>query len=148
MESYCQMMKVLPLMKFKTKYVHFIPEALEVGILYVSQEFETAAHVCPCGCRTKIRTPLGVTEWRFIEEKNGPTLYPSIGNWQLACKSHYWIEDGIVLWAKAWSESQIISGRKNENYRRKVYFEGLPKADETYPSIGKWIKFIIKRFFK
>ena len=134
-------------MKFKSKRVRFIPDELENGILYVSEEFGTAAHLCACGCRNKIRTPLDVTEWKFTEDKSGPTLYPSIGNWQQKCRSHYWIENGDILWAKAWTESQIRAGRKSEELRRRECFDGAKKIDKSGSSIKEWIKELVKRIF-
>lgn len=135
-------------MRIKTKKVHFMPSNLEEGILYVAEEFGTAAHLCACGCGAKIRTPLDVTEWEYTEDKNGPTLYPSIGNWQQKCRSHYWIENGEVLWAEAWTEAQAIAGRKNEDLRRREYFSSISKNKETPISLKQWFKSFLKRIFK
>ncbi len=112
-------------MKIKLQYTHFIPKELRSGVLYVSKEFETAAHLCACGCGAKVRTPLGRTEWKFEETSDGPCLYPSIGNWQQKCKSHYWIQHGEILWAKEWSQDMIERGRHGEETRRKRYYEKL-----------------------
>lgn len=60
--------------------VEYIPKVLEPGVLYVAEKFDTAAHLCACGCGSKINTPLGPTEWSFKETVKGPSLYPSIGN--------------------------------------------------------------------
>ena len=69
------------------------------GVLYVSQEFELAIHMCACGCREETVTPIHKPRgWSFIEEQNGPTLHPSIGNQQLKCRSHYWVRDGKIVW--------------------------------------------------
>ncbi len=58
----------------KLLHLRHLPRDLEGGILYVSKEFGTAGHLCPCGCRSKVITPLGQGEW-FFREKNGkPTL--------------------------------------------------------------------------
>jgi len=86
-----------------------MPKELEPGVLYVSEEFGAAAHLCACGCGSKIRTPLGPTDWAFEEAESGPTLYPSIGNWQHACQSHYWIRQGRVVWAPKWAPEQIAA---------------------------------------
>lgn len=76
-----------------------MPEILDRDILYVSEEFNSVAHLCACGCGTKIRTPIGATFWwSFKEDESGPTLHPSIGNFQIECKTHYWIQDGKVVW--------------------------------------------------
>jgi hypothetical protein len=128
---------------FSLQRVRFMPDSLVPGILYVSEEFGTAAHLCACGCGAKIRTPLGPTEWAFEDTKTGPSLSPSIGNWQQACQSHYVITGGKVEWATKWSPEQIIAGRQHEEKRRRLYYDTL------YPS-GIWQRFLrwIKSFFK
>jgi Family of unknown function (DUF6527) len=112
-------------MRFELRPVEFMPSKLQAGILYYSAEFGTAAHLCACNCGTKIRTPIGPTEWSIKQGANGPTLKPSIGNWQRPCRSHYFISDGSVLWANQWSLDAIDSGRRNEELRRRNYYDGL-----------------------
>ena len=92
-----------------------MPKELHAGMLYVSEEFGAAAHLCACGCGAKIRTPLGPTEWSVEETSAGPTLRPSVGNWQQACQSHYWIWRGEVNWATQWTPEQILEGRRDED---------------------------------
>src|ERR1700733_12790411 len=112
-------------MKFELQRVHYMPKELKSGILYVSEEFDTAAHLCACGCESKIRTPLGPTEWSFKETRNGPSLYPSVGNWQLPCQAHYWIRDGEIIWAGKWTPAQVAAGRRHEEERRSTYYLSL-----------------------
>lgn len=64
-------------MKIRLERVRYMPKQLEPGVLYVSEEFGAAAHLCACGCGSKIRTPLGPTEWSIEETENGPTVRPS-----------------------------------------------------------------------
>jgi len=129
-------------MKIKLQYTQYMPKELELGVLYVSKEFETAAHLCACGCGAKIRTPLGPTEWTFEETINGPSLNPSIGNWQQKCKSHYWIYKGEVRWAKEWSQDMIDRGRHGEETRRSIYYENL------YAQSGGMIKRFTRWFMR
>ena len=75
-------------MRFRLERVHYMPKELEIGVLYVSEEFKTAAHLCACGCRAKVRTQLGPTEWKVKDDTKGPSLWPSVGNWQRGCRSH------------------------------------------------------------
>src|SRR5437868_4149805 len=98
-------------MRFELRKVQYMPRDLEPGILYVAQEFGAAAHLCACGCGAKIRTPLGTTEWALEESESGPTLSPSVGNWQQACQSHYWIRRGEVVWSTRWTQERIEEGR-------------------------------------
>jgi hypothetical protein len=117
-------------MRFKLERVRTMPAQLEPGVLYVSKAYGTAAHLCACGCGSKVRTPLGPVEWTFSEGSTGPSLDPSIGNWQRPCKSHYWIRNGGVEWARQWSSSHIANGRAGEQRRRERYYANL------YP--GRW----------
>lgn len=126
-------------MKFKLERVHYMPNELKPGILYYSEEFDTCAHLCACGCGSKIRTPLGPTEWRIFISKKGPSLDPSIGNWQIPCHSHYWILDGNTKWARQWSEAEIKAGRHAEQMRRSAYFD-KPQKLCKFEKILKWLK--------
>lgn len=112
-------------MKIELQRVRYMPKELRPGVLYVSEEFGTAAHLCACGCGAKIRTPLGPTEWALEETDSGPSLRPSVGNWQQACQSHYWIYRGEVMWADKWTSEQIAAGRLGEEERRRAYYEAL-----------------------
>jgi hypothetical protein len=103
--------------------VEFMPTQLEPGILYVSEKYRTAAHLCACGCGEKIRTQLGNLGWRLTEGHSGPTLYPSIGNWQKPCRSHYYIRNGRVIWQPSWTDSEIVEGRLAEQMRRDAHFQ-------------------------
>ena len=108
--------------KIELQHVHLMPQELKPGILYVSKEFGTAHHLCACGCGSKIRTPLGPTEWRLQETADGPTLWPSIGNWQQPCRSHYLIRRGRIEWAESWTQEQVLAGRAREARRRDQYY--------------------------
>ncbi len=110
-------------MKIELCRVRYIPKELQPGVLYVSEEFGTAAHLCPCGCGSKIRTPLGPTEWSLEEINSGPSLHPSVGNWQLPCKSHYWIRRGKVVWSAECTPEQIAAGQRAEEERRRAYYD-------------------------
>lgn len=109
-------------MRYKLQRVVEMPTSFDAGILYVSEEFETAAHLCACGCNSKVRTPLGPTEWTFTDDPDGPSLWPSIGNWQKPCRSHYWLHHGHVHWAEQWSEEKILAARRREQMRREDYY--------------------------
>jgi len=111
--------------KIELQRVHYMPKELKLGVLYVSEEFCAAAHLCACGCGSKIRTPLGPTEWALEVTGQGPTLRPSIGNWQLACQSHYWIYQGKIRWADKWTPEEITAGRRVEEERRRAYYDAL-----------------------
>lgn len=127
------------------QHVQYMPSELKPGMLYVSKEFTAAAHLCACGCGSKVRTPLGPTEWTLEEARDGPSLYPSIGNWQLACKSHYWIHQGQILWSTRWTSKQIANGRTEEDRRRQYYFGTLNRSQsKTLRNLSQWIKSLLK----
>ncbi len=125
-------------MKFVLQRVHYMPKELQPGILYVSEEFLTAAHLCACGCGAKIRTPLGPTEWSVEEDPQGPSLWPSVGNWQQGCRSHYWFRNGEVVWGEAWSSEQIAAGRAQEQERRRSYY-AKPYSVGRWRRLWKWL---------
>jgi hypothetical protein len=133
------------------KLLNHLPIQLEADVLYVSEEFEIAGHLCPCGCGSKIITPLGINEWSLsvIDEK--PTLKPSIGNWQLPCQSHYWIRRGEILWSNKWSDDEIESGRLAEEQKRKEYFDKMERTVmhqiPIWESIKKWFSKILRDIF-
>ncbi len=92
----------------KHRFVEFIPEALENGILYISVEYATALHKCACGCGREVVTPLSPKDWKMIFDGKTVSLYPSIGNWQFPCRSHYWIENSKIVDADRWAFKTII----------------------------------------
>jgi hypothetical protein len=107
-------------MKIELRRVRFMPQLLDPGLLYVSEEFEIAIHLCACGCGTKIKTPLGPADWSLEETKRGVSLRPSIGNWQETCRSHYWIRRGRVIWAKKLTSQQVDVASRSGVTRREA----------------------------
>jgi len=132
--------------KIQLRKGEFIPKTLEVGILYVSERFNVAAHICPCGCGTKIITPLGPYEWSFSEKKGRPSLFPSIGNWQIPCRTHYWITNGQIKWSYPWTKEQIEVGRNKEQARRELYYQkkDQPRKETFWGRIKNWVCRIYK----
>lgn len=120
--------------------VKYVPRALEHNVLYVSEEFHTAAHLCLCGCGTKVVTPLGPAKWRFTEDAGRPSLWPSIGNWQLPCKSHYVIRHGQVLWAGEWTDEEIEAGRKHERAALEAHYRSREAKAGFWSSLWKAVK--------
>ncbi len=106
----------------KHEFVEYIPDKLRDGTVYVSVAFATAAHKCCCGCGNEVITPLSPTDWRLIFDGESISLYPSIGNWNFACRSHYWIECNRVKWAPQWSRDRINAGRAHDSFAKKRYF--------------------------
>ena len=113
-------------MRIELQRVDYMPTDLLPGVLYVAEEFGAAAHLCACGCGSKVRTPLGPTEWTLSTGPAGVSLDPSVGNWQRPCRSHYWIQNGEVVWSGAWTDEQVQAGRAREHARRDAYFAERP----------------------
>jgi len=117
-----------------------MPSSLSDGILYVSSEYAVAGHLCACGCGTKVITPLGTAEWTFSERDERPTLYPSIGNWQLPCRSHYFITEGRIEWAGEWSNVQVAAGRRAEEQRREAYYGSKDRERGFWSRLWNWVR--------
>ena len=81
------------------EFVDNAPEELEPDVLYVSILFATVLHGCACGCGQEVVTPLSPTGWILTYDGQSVSLSPSIGNWNLPCRSHYFIERNEVKWA-------------------------------------------------
>jgi hypothetical protein len=80
-------------------FIVTVPDDLEEGVLYVSMTYATAIHLCACGCREEVVTPISPNDWQLGYDGEEISLTPSIGNWRLPCRSHYWISGGRVDWA-------------------------------------------------
>ncbi|WIL43067.1 DUF6527 family protein [Pantoea agglomerans] len=124
----------------KLMEVDYMPVELEEGILYYSDKYGTAAHLCACGCRQKIRTPIGPTEWKLTKTIDGPSLSPSVGNWQKECRSHYIIHKGCIEWCGHWTDEQVDSGRKREIEIREEYYRVMYQNRSWYKKAWFWIK--------
>lgn len=107
----------------KHKFVEFIPDILEDGIIYITIEYHTAVHKCICGCGNKVVTPITPTDWQLTFNGQAISLYPSIGNWNFECKSHYWIANNKIEMARKWSRSEINSGRNSDIRNKKKYYK-------------------------
>lgn len=125
---------------FRLERVQYIAKVLEPGVLYLAAEFDIAAHLCACGCGTKVTTPLGPTEWQVTETKSGPSVWPSIGNWQLPCRSHYVISGGQIRWAGQWSDERIQAGRNAEQRRREAYYAARAHDRKPLVRFVRWLR--------
>lgn len=108
--------------KLKHEFVEYIPDKLKDETVYVSLAFSTAAHKCCCGCGNEVITPLSPTDWKLISHGESISLYPSIGNWNFPCRSHYWIDHNRVKWAPQWSQARINAGRAHDTFIKDEYF--------------------------
>jgi len=98
--------------KFEYEFVDVLPDEPREGVLYVSMEFATATHLCCCGCGNQVLTPLRPNRWRLTFDGERIWLFPSIGNWNFDCASHYWVQGSKVRWAPQMSREEIQTIRE------------------------------------
>lgn len=78
-------------------FTETIPATPEPGNLYISMQYETAVHLCACGCGTKVVTPFGPHDW-ILTFDGSVSLRPSVGNGQQPCRSHYNVRNDRIDW--------------------------------------------------
>jgi hypothetical protein len=106
-------------------FVENIPEQLDMGRLYISEEHDIAIHKCCCGCGEEVVTPLTPVDWRIVKGRDGVSLFPSIGNWSYQCKSHYVVRNNQILWANQMSITQIDKIRQRDLQDKHRYIRQL-----------------------
>jgi hypothetical protein len=137
--------------RLRHQFVENIPDKIQPGNLYVSIEYGTAVHSCCCGCGEEVVTPFSPAEWQMSFDGDSVSLHPSVGNWNLACQSHYVISNGRVLIAPKWTKAQIEAGRRRDKDARTHYFDGKTQsaaeivvtspAPQAQSAPGVWAQF-------
>lgn len=113
------------------RFVANVPRVLEPGVLYISVEYATAVHSCCCGCGEEVVTPLTPTDWKLIFDGETVSLWPSIGNWSYACRSHYVIERNRVVEALPWSDKRVAKARQWDKLAKAGFYGGKKSSDES-----------------
>ncbi len=111
------------------RFCTHIPESLERGVLYVSMEYATAAHSCCCGCGEEVVTPFTPTDWKMTFDGQAISLWPSVGNWTLPCRSHYVVREGVVIEAGPWTDEEIAAERRRDRAAKARYYGTAAKSD-------------------
>lgn len=106
------------------RFVHSIPSTIEPGVLYVSIEFATAIHLCCCGCGREVVTPFTPTDWKLTFDGVSISLWPSIGNWNFPCRSHYIVKENRIIEAAPWSQTMVEAERERDKRTKAAYFAG------------------------
>lgn len=137
--------------RLQHRFVETMPEKIEPGILYISMEYATAAHCCCCGCGEEVVTPFSPAQWRMTFDGDAVSLNPSVGNWNLRCRSHYVVRDGRAIYAGAWTDEEIQAGLKRDKGARTKYLAGkvAPVAASRpvpVPMRGGRLRRLIERF--
>lgn len=82
--------------------VTIIPDDLKQGVLYISEKYGVAIHLCACGCGGQTVTPFGDKHgWFLTRNPDGTvTLRPSIGNWsgENPYHAHYYVTNNKIEW--------------------------------------------------
>jgi hypothetical protein len=115
--------------KLNHKFVEHIPDTLDEGVLYVSIAHGTAVHRCCCGCGREVVTPLAPTDWKLIFDGETVSLYPSIGNWNFPCRSHYWITRNRVEWAEDWNDWRIAAAEEKDRRKKVEFYSALERGE-------------------
>ena len=104
-------------------FVTQFPDVFKQGEFYISEEFETAGHLCCCGCGEKVITPLNPAKWSIKKAAGGTivSLWPSVGNWNYACKSHYIITKNRVINAGMMNARAIEAVRQRDKRDMAAY---------------------------
>lgn len=126
----------MKLKKISPRFVEYIPDVLEKGVLYVSMEHAVASHKCACGCGFETVTPISPTDWQIHFDGRDVSLGPSIGNWNLPCRSHYWIDKGRICWASQMSTRAIDKGRERSQNAKNRFYSAIsgPEPSSTKSS--------------
>ena len=132
------------------KFVEFIPDELEIGILYITMEYRTAVHMCVCGCGNEVITPFSPTDWHLRFYGDSVSIYPSIGSWSFRCRSHYWITKNRIEYAENWNNRVVQRGRDADRRNKKdFYSEKIEEPRIELPDINvveKRKKWSVKSF--
>lgn len=111
------------------EFVQSFPNPMEHGILYISVQYKSMGHLCCCGCGKKVVTPLSPTGWRMTFDGQTVSVAPSVGSWNLDCKSHYWIAGNHVKWAGSFSDDTIAEVFARDQADKRRYY-GEPIAPD------------------
>ncbi|ANB98498.1 hypothetical protein K6675_000467 [Vibrio parahaemolyticus] len=95
---------ILPARKVNVIESDTPPDKLPIRNIVLAKEDDEEWAVgfkCPCGCGRHLELLLikeAKPNWKLtVDEKNRPTLYPSI--WlKKGCRSHFWLRKGKVVW--------------------------------------------------
>ena len=81
-----------------------LPGELDDGVAYVSIRYTVVIYMCCCGCRNRVVTPVNPEAWELTFDGKSISLYPSVGNRNLPCRSHYWIRRNRIEWLRSFPE--------------------------------------------
>lgn len=124
--------------------MEFIPPEVELepGKLYVSMIYTTMVHLCASGCGRKVVLPLNPARWNITFDGDTVSISPSVGNWDLPCRSHYWIRKNRIVWAGRWDDDRIAAGRRKDQEDIENYFAAPPDGKKK---LSLWERLLRKQ---
>ena len=72
------------------------------------------------------------------------SLWPSIGNWKYACRSHYWITENRIIKGSSMTDTQIEEVMKRDRRDKDKYIQ-LGNKKGTKVLTKSWFELIIQR---
>jgi hypothetical protein len=134
--------------KLDLKFVDSLPQPLEDGVLYVSIRFRIVSHNCCCGCGNEVVVNLSPKGWQLTYDGESISLFPSIGEPTLKCRSHYWIRNNEAQWARRFPvmPSGKAIGGNTQTAPAPANSLAEPGQPQSKPKQGAW-QWLKKRFF-
>ena len=136
--------------EFSVQFVEYMPEVINQGEMYISMRYSVVIHLCACGCGEKVVTPLSPDDWHLKYDGETISLYPSIGNWDFTCQSHYWIRRSKVINAERWDRQEMQYGKKRDK-KQKLKSDNVRSDNRNsfikIPKKSKGWKNILKSLF-
>lgn len=81
------------------------------------------------------------TEYSLTMEGDDASIWPSVGNHDFGCASHYVIKKGRIVWAGQMSRAAIEKGRQQD---RELKRPNVPVTSARRPSIVvrslRWVR--------
>jgi hypothetical protein len=121
---------------FELRFVEFVPDQVEEGVLYISIEYTTVVHKCYCGCGNQVVTPLAPVFWELTFDGEAVSLFPSVGSWSFPCRSHYWIVRNQVVESWPWTDDEIAHARGLDARGRREYFGRRFRGEVMHVTAG------------
>jgi len=102
------------------------PDEPEAGTFYYSEDFRSSLHLCACGCGSRVVLPIKPAGWSLDQAGDDFSLSPSVGNREFACRSHYLIKRGDIVWLPAMSDREVaVSRARDAEHIRQVHYQPI-----------------------
>ena len=98
-------------------------------------EYATIVHSCCCGCGNEVVTPLAPAEWHLEFDGETISLWPSVGNWNLPCRSHYVIRRNRIFECDDWSDEKIARAQQRDGAGRREFYRRKHGQQEPLPAV-------------